>query len=78
MADLRDATRAAAHDAYKLVALCNAMDVMHASMPATIHPDADVIGRRATDGLGEVLELVIERAEALARRLDRIAANKTD
>ncbi len=76
MTDLRDATRKAAHDAYKLVALVNAMDALHAAMPATIHPDADVIGRRATDGLGEVLELVIDRAEALARRLDRLAANK--
>ena len=78
MTDLREALFDAAHDANKLVSLANAMDALHASMPATRHPDADVIGQRATDGLAEVLEVLIARAEALASRLDRLAAPKAE
>lgn len=79
MAD-REALRDAAHEAARLSCLAGALDALHEAMPSSVHPDAGPIEQRATEALGELIRVVIERTEALAERLDRMhtAANKPD
>ena len=77
---LREALRDAAHEAVRLSCIAGGLDALREAMPASVHPDAGPIEQRATDALGELILVVIERTEALAERLERIhtAAGKAE
>ena len=77
---LRSSLRDAAHEALRISALAGGLDALHEALPASVHPDAGPIEQRATEALGEVIRVVIERTEALAARLERLhtAAGKAE
>ena len=72
--DMRGALELLAREAHRLSAICSALDVLHESTPATVHPDADALQQRATDALPVVIEDAIRRADEIASRLDHLAA----
>lgn len=79
MAD-REALREPAQEAVRLSCLAGGLDALHEAMQPTVHPDAGPLEQRATEALGELIRVVIERTEALAERLERLdtAAGKAE
>lgn len=69
----RNALSDAVHAAYSLSSLAGGLGALHDNLPLGLPPDSGPAEQRAADALAELIGVVIERAEALARRLDRLS-----
>lgn len=69
----RGALSDAVNDAYRLSFLAGGLDTLHQVLPSSVHPEAGEHQRRAADALDELIQVVIQRADALAARLDRLS-----